>query len=181
MYNSGKDTIARALQTVFNEQGGRTVSLLLGDSIHHDLGPGSQVPSPRFYFLVLTLFIQIIPFLGKSALSEWHSSRLSSGGLAQRLSRHQLRRTNILSRAYGPRNSLPSSRPGLPAMRVSSRPVVGSALPQVLIETRSPEMPQAPSRRMTAMEIAHQYQQHQLLKMQQQSLLPTPPNSSSPL
>jgi hypothetical protein len=88
---------------------------------------------------------------------------------------------NILSRAYGSRNSLPSSRPGLPAMRVSSRPAVGSALPQILIEPRSPEMPQATSRRMTAMELAHQYQQHQLLKMHQQSLLPTPPNSSSPL
>ncbi|KAI9463579.1 hypothetical protein BJY52DRAFT_1414793 [Lactarius psammicola] len=91
---------------------------------------------------------------------------------------------NLLSRTYGPRNSLSLSRPsgtGLPAMRVSSRPAVGSALPQILIEPRSPEIPQAPSRRMTAMELAHQYQQQQLLKMQQQSLLPTPPNSSSPL
>jgi hypothetical protein len=88
---------------------------------------------------------------------------------------------NILPRAYGPRNSLPSSRPNLPAMRVLSRPAVGSALPQILIEPRSPEIHQGPSRRMTAMELAHQYQQHQLLKMQQQSLLPTPPNSSSPL
>ncbi|KAH9992603.1 hypothetical protein BJV77DRAFT_1001824 [Russula vinacea] len=65
--------------------------------------------------------------------------------------------------------------------RVSARPAVGSALPQILIEPRSPEIHQAPSRRMTAMELAHQYQQHQLLKMQQQSLLPTPPSSSSPL
>ncbi|KAI9442164.1 hypothetical protein H4582DRAFT_1926809, partial [Lactarius indigo] len=91
---------------------------------------------------------------------------------------------NLLSRTYGSRNSLSSSRPsgaGLPAMRVSSRPAVGSALPQILIEPRSPENSQAPSRRMTAMELAHQYQQQQLLKMQQQSLLPTPPNSSSPL
>ena len=88
---------------------------------------------------------------------------------------------NILSRAYGSRNHLTSSRSSLPAMRVSSRPAVGSALPQILIEPRSPEIHQASSRRMTAMELAHQYQQHQLLKMQQQSLLPTPPNSSSPL
>ncbi len=91
---------------------------------------------------------------------------------------------NLLSRTYGSRNSLSSSRPsgtGLPAMRVSSRPAVGSALPQILIEPRSPEIPQAPTRRMTAMELAHQYQQQRLLKMQQQSLLPTPPNSSSPL
>ncbi len=88
---------------------------------------------------------------------------------------------NTLSRAYGSRSSLASSRSNLPAMRVSSHPTVGSALPQILIEPRSPEIHQAPSRRMTAMELAHQYQQHQLLKMQQQSLLPTPPNSSSPL
>jgi hypothetical protein len=88
---------------------------------------------------------------------------------------------NLLSSVYGSRNSLSSSRSGLPAMRVSSRPAVGSALPQILIEPRSPEVPQVPSRRMAAMELAHQYQQHQLLKMQQQSLLPTPPNSSSPL
>ena len=91
---------------------------------------------------------------------------------------------NLLSRTYGSRNSLSSSRAsstGLPAMRVSSRPAVGSALPQILIEPRSPEISQVPSRRMTAMELAHQYQQQQLLKMQQQSLLPTPPNSSSPL
>ena len=88
---------------------------------------------------------------------------------------------NPLSRAYGSRSSLTSSRSSLPAIRVSSQPAVGSALPQILIEPRSPEIHQAPSRRMTAMELAHQYQQHQLLKMQQQSLLPTPPNSSSPL
>jgi len=40
LYNSGKDTVARALQTVFNEQGGRSVSLLLGDSIRHAHEPG---------------------------------------------------------------------------------------------------------------------------------------------
>ncbi|KAI0032094.1 sulfate adenylyltransferase [Vararia minispora EC-137] len=38
-YNSGKDTIARALQTVFNQHGGRSVSLLLGDSIRSELAP----------------------------------------------------------------------------------------------------------------------------------------------
>lgn len=36
LYNSGKDTIARALQVVLNQQGGRSVSLLLGDSILPD-------------------------------------------------------------------------------------------------------------------------------------------------
>ncbi|THH21364.1 hypothetical protein EW146_g178 [Bondarzewia mesenterica] len=39
LHNSGKDTIARALQTVFNQQGGRSVSLLLGDTVRHELSP----------------------------------------------------------------------------------------------------------------------------------------------
>lgn len=43
LYNSGGDTIARALQTVFNEQGGRSVSLLLGDLIDRDFKPGNEV------------------------------------------------------------------------------------------------------------------------------------------
>ncbi|KAI0266797.1 hypothetical protein BC834DRAFT_1032521 [Gloeopeniophorella convolvens] len=90
---------------------------------------------------------------------------------------------NLLSRVYGSRNQPSSNRSsstGVPAMRVSSRPAVGSALPQIFIEPRSPEVPQLPSRRMTAMEIAQQYQYQQLLKMQHQNMLPTPPNSSSP-
>ncbi|KAH9949575.1 ATP-sulfurylase [Amylocystis lapponica] len=37
LHNSGKDTIAKALQVTFNEQGGRSVSLLLGESIRPDL------------------------------------------------------------------------------------------------------------------------------------------------
>merc|ERR1712093_866029 len=35
--NSGKDAIARALQVTFNEQGGRPVSLLLGETVRHEL------------------------------------------------------------------------------------------------------------------------------------------------
>jgi len=49
LYNSGKDTIARALQTVFNEQGGRSVSLLLGDSIRNDLGPDHALTREERY------------------------------------------------------------------------------------------------------------------------------------
>lgn len=37
LYNSGKDTIAQALQVALNEQGGRSVSLLVGESIKDDL------------------------------------------------------------------------------------------------------------------------------------------------
>lgn len=37
LYNSGKDDVARALQVKFNEQGGRSVSLLLGETIRSGL------------------------------------------------------------------------------------------------------------------------------------------------
>lgn len=37
LHNSGKDTIARALQTTFYQQGGRSVSLLLGESVRQEL------------------------------------------------------------------------------------------------------------------------------------------------
>ncbi|KZO93157.1 ATP-sulfurylase [Calocera viscosa TUFC12733] len=37
LYNSGRDTIARALQTVLNQQGGRSVSLLLGETVRSEL------------------------------------------------------------------------------------------------------------------------------------------------
>ncbi|CAL1707659.1 unnamed protein product [Somion occarium] len=39
LHNSGKDTIAKALQVILNEQGGRSVSLLLGEGIRPDLDP----------------------------------------------------------------------------------------------------------------------------------------------
>ncbi|KAI6046047.1 hypothetical protein EDC04DRAFT_2631713 [Pisolithus marmoratus] len=38
LYNSGKDAIANALRVALNEQGGRSVSLLLGESIGDDSG-----------------------------------------------------------------------------------------------------------------------------------------------
>ena len=37
LYNSGKDAIARALQVKLNEQGGRSVSLLLGETVRSEL------------------------------------------------------------------------------------------------------------------------------------------------
>jgi len=39
LYNSGKDIIAKALQVALNEQGGRSVSLLAGESIKGGLHP----------------------------------------------------------------------------------------------------------------------------------------------
>lgn len=40
LYNSGKDTIAKALQVTLNEQGGRSVSLLLGETVRQELSSG---------------------------------------------------------------------------------------------------------------------------------------------
>jgi sulfate adenylyltransferase len=37
LHNSGKDTIAKALQVTLNEQGGRSVSLFIGDGIQPEL------------------------------------------------------------------------------------------------------------------------------------------------
>ncbi|KAG8894927.1 Sulfate adenylyltransferase, partial [Tulasnella sp. 403] len=37
LYNSGKDVIARALQVTLNQQGGRSVSLLLGETVRSEL------------------------------------------------------------------------------------------------------------------------------------------------
>ncbi|KAG0707390.1 hypothetical protein DFH29DRAFT_1012994 [Suillus ampliporus] len=37
LYNSGKDIIAKALQVALNEQGGRSVSLLLGETVRDDV------------------------------------------------------------------------------------------------------------------------------------------------
>ncbi|KAF9501885.1 ATP-sulfurylase [Pleurotus eryngii] len=39
LHNSGKDKLAKALQVTLNEQGGRSVSLLQGDTVSHDLSP----------------------------------------------------------------------------------------------------------------------------------------------
>ncbi|KAA1476044.1 hypothetical protein DENSPDRAFT_932756 [Dentipellis sp. KUC8613] len=65
-------------------------------------------------------------------------------------------------------------------MKVTTRPALGCALPQILIEPRSPHNLQGPPRRPSAIEIARQYRQQHLQK-QQGGFLPTPPNSSSPL
>ena len=46
LYNSGHDTVARALQTVFNEQGGRSTSLLLGDFSRQNNEAGNQICCP---------------------------------------------------------------------------------------------------------------------------------------
>ncbi|KAK7687026.1 Sulfate adenylyltransferase [Cerrena zonata] len=45
LHNSGKDTIAKALQVILNEQGGRSVSLLLGEGIRQDLDQAFGISS----------------------------------------------------------------------------------------------------------------------------------------
>lgn len=40
LHNSGKDIIGRALQTTLNQQGGRSVSLLLGETVRSELSSG---------------------------------------------------------------------------------------------------------------------------------------------
>lgn len=40
LHNSGKDHIARALQVTLNQQGGRSVSLLLGETVRSELSSG---------------------------------------------------------------------------------------------------------------------------------------------
>ncbi|KAI0785666.1 ATP-sulfurylase [Abortiporus biennis] len=48
LFNSGKNTIAKALQVTLNQQGGRSVSLLLGDGIRPELDePFSTTPEER--------------------------------------------------------------------------------------------------------------------------------------
>ncbi|KAI0949365.1 Sulfate adenylyltransferase [Taiwanofungus camphoratus] len=47
-HNSGKDTIAKALQVILNQQGGRSVSLLVGENIRPDLDtPFTYTPEER--------------------------------------------------------------------------------------------------------------------------------------
>ena len=54
-YNSGKDVIAKALQVTLNQQGGRSVTLLLGDSICSDLDDDGQSSAQLRARPVLTL------------------------------------------------------------------------------------------------------------------------------
>ena len=49
LHNSGKDVIARALQVVLHQQGGRSVSLLLGETVRQGLSHGKSTPSDAAY------------------------------------------------------------------------------------------------------------------------------------
>lgn len=56
LHNSGKDTIAKALQVVLHEQGGRSVSVLSGDNIRADLDTRAYLDGPFvvWYAQILT-------------------------------------------------------------------------------------------------------------------------------
>jgi len=43
LHNSGKDAIAKALQVTLNQQGGRSVSLLLGETVRQELSPSMSI------------------------------------------------------------------------------------------------------------------------------------------
>ena len=57
LHNSGKDVIAKALQVALNEQGGRSVSLLLGEAIKDDLTVKSLAPEERHVNLQRIAFV----------------------------------------------------------------------------------------------------------------------------
>lgn len=57
LYNSGKDVIAKALQVALNEQGGRSVSLLLGDVVKDDMKPKVLTPEERHENLQRIAFV----------------------------------------------------------------------------------------------------------------------------
>ncbi|PSR72178.1 hypothetical protein PHLCEN_2v11970 [Hermanssonia centrifuga] len=54
LHNSGKDTVAKALQVTLNQQGGRSVSLLLGDGVRPELDTRtcSRNPPPVSHLLI---------------------------------------------------------------------------------------------------------------------------------
>lgn len=47
LHNSGKDQIAKALQVSLHEQGGRSVTLLLGETVRQELSAGMSLISVR--------------------------------------------------------------------------------------------------------------------------------------
>lgn len=69
-YNSGKDKIARALQVALNEQGGRSVSLLLGENVGPSSAPGASTVSQT----CCTAIILTLMYITESAFSAEHRS-----------------------------------------------------------------------------------------------------------
>ena len=48
LYNSGADRIGKALQVTLNQQGGRSVSLLLGETVRSELSAGTCSSFTRY-------------------------------------------------------------------------------------------------------------------------------------
>lgn len=55
LHNSGKDVIAKALQVTLNQQGGRSVSLFVGDGILPELDACKCITS-MYWILVIQCF-----------------------------------------------------------------------------------------------------------------------------
>ena len=63
LHNSGKDTIAHALQVTLQQHGGRSVSLLLGEDVRHQLSPElSSSPDDKHLNLLRIGFVATAPY-----------------------------------------------------------------------------------------------------------------------
>jgi sulfate adenylyltransferase len=62
LHNSGKELIGRALQTTLNQQGGRSVSLLLGETVRAELSSGVYWYFAAFKRLINKFFFPELGF-----------------------------------------------------------------------------------------------------------------------
>jgi hypothetical protein len=79
LHNSGKEQIGRALQTTLNQQGGRSVSLLLGETVRSELSSGKF--NSAFKLLKSAHTLQNSGFqqtIATGISRELHSSQLNS-------------------------------------------------------------------------------------------------------
>jgi Adenylylsulphate kinase len=93
LHNSGKEYIGRALQTTLNQQGGRSVSLLLGETVRSELSSGEF--NTAFILLTSAHISQNSAFQQKIATEisrELHSLQLNSQELVLLLLQLPLRR-----------------------------------------------------------------------------------------
>ena len=76
-HNSGKDTIAKALQVILNQQGGRSVSLLLGDGVRSDLDDRTCTPH-TFPTILIHSNLFLVSFVQHSARQKTTTPRTSN-------------------------------------------------------------------------------------------------------
>ncbi|KAI0930270.1 hypothetical protein AcV5_007032 [Taiwanofungus camphoratus] len=100
------------------------------------------------------------------------------------LAQERLKDIGVLSSSSSHANGLGDRFKTTLSASISPLQYLGSSRSPIVLDPQPSLLPQAsrsamPPRRMSALEIAQQYRQQQI--QQQQSLLPTPPNSSSPI